>query len=169
VFNTNPALVQWTDGTNSGTISYPPPANPPGTVDNPLLVEPNAEGKIVFTMTLWRPQRSAFPGENGPFIDIGRLTYTVSSPSLPEASFGPGGNQQRLGVCNKSLVDDQGDAPANPSRRLTFSIDLTECLNGKNEEEVVDTWDSGELFDLTLQARTRVGDNGGQRIFLKRK
>lgn len=187
VFNTHPALVAWSDGKNAGTISYPAPADPPGSQQNPILVEPDAQGHIVFTMTIWRPQRASFPNEPGAFVDIGHLAYPISSPSLPQEDFG-GPSQQRLGTCNASTIsssdpdlkapssdreggwiDQSDDAPPSPTRTLSFSIDLTQCLNGKNEEEVVDTWDSGELFDLTLQAKTRVGDNGGQRIFLKRK
>lgn len=189
VFNTTPAVIAYTDGQNPGTIGYPTGANPPGSERNPIMVEPNAQGEIVFTMTIWRPQRTAFPNESGEFIDLGHLGYPISSPSLPfKGQGGGGGGSDRLGSCRRDTystsdpnlkvptddqlagpVDQSGDAPPSPGRTLTFSINLTQCLDGRNEENVKATWDKGETFDLTLQAKTPVGDNGGQRLFLQRK
>jgi hypothetical protein len=140
-FNTVPALASWTDGSTSGTIDYPAGPNPPGSQENPIVVEGNSQGHVVFEMTFWRPQRAAFPGESGEFIDVGRLRYS-------------------FGGCPGPKTDQSADAPAGPSRTLSLSVDLTTCLG---------SFDSGQTVGLELKAQTAGADASSQRLFLQRK
>jgi hypothetical protein len=99
-----------------------------------------SSGKI--TLTFWRPQRAALPGEAGSFYDIGHLHYGVPMQ---------GGNRElgcgaqfysnlssTLAVSQSSqdqfynglfpLHDTADDSPSNPANQLSFTVDLAGCM-----------------------------------------
>lgn len=175
VFNTVPALHTWSDSAGgSGTVSYPvaAPSGPgtggPGTMSNPFPVAPGPNGHVVLTLTFWRPQRSGIAGAGEPaFMDIGHLayhsephvlsggpspavtcpasSYSTSDPSLVPGTFGIGGMEG-------DLVDQADDAPANPAKTLTYSLDLTACFSANGA-----TLSSGNIVGLDISARTTAG------------
>ena len=178
VFNTTPALTSWTStGGQSGSVTYPVAAGAPGTSLNPFVVSAGGDGNVVVSMTFWRPQRRAIAGagETGDFIDIGHLhwssrlitagqsqqvldcpgAYATSDPNLsPVSASDPIGG----------LIDGAGDAPADASHTLSFSLNITSCLAAKGV-----AFNSGDTVQLEIVARSQTaGDNSAQQVFFKR-
>jgi len=178
VFNTTPALTSWTStGGQSGSVTYPVAAGAPGTSSNPFVVTSGADGNVVVSMTVWRPQRRAIAGagETGDFMDIGHLhwssrlipagqnqqvldcpgAYSTNDPNLSPASA-----NDPIG----GLIDGAGDAPANPSNRLSYSLNISSCLAAKGV-----AFNPGDTVQLEIAARSQTaGDNSAQQVFFKR-
>jgi hypothetical protein len=174
VFSTTPALMSWSAGGASGTVTYPVAPGAPGTRESPIVV-PGA-GDAIVTMTFWRPQRAAIPGsgEGAGWIDIGRLKYTADVPNgagAPGSPPGPGpGNcpaatysvtDPSLSVGADGVVDSAADRPADPANTLTFSVNLTQCLGAAG-------WAPGQTLQVDIQARSEFGDNAAQLIIFQR-
>jgi hypothetical protein len=121
VFATVPALFSYDDGVrNAPTVSYPVA---PST-RFPVAARP--DGSIVLTLTLWRPQRRAIPGEPGVWTDLGGLTYSVPrivNPELPGDQQFPG-----AGPCAGGVQDSARDRPASPANTVSYTLDVTRCL-----------------------------------------
>jgi hypothetical protein len=136
-FGTVPALAAWSDGSRQTTVTYPVPRGGEGTSESPYRSKQYPNGTLTFTV--WRPQRRSFPaaGEQGDWIDVGRLLYSA-------AGFleGPAGGD-RVWTCPTSaystrdpnlvlesdgLRDLRSDSPLDPAQRLTFSVDIGACL-----------------------------------------
>jgi hypothetical protein len=138
-FLTVPALASYDSGAGTQAVSYPAAQNAPGTQSNPIML---ASGRV--TMSIWRPQRAALPGEAGSFFDIGHLHYgtpvTVQGGSR-EAGCGAqfySGLSPTLQVSQGAqddvynqlfpLHDTAGDAPASAANQISFTLDLAGCL-----------------------------------------
>jgi hypothetical protein len=144
VFQTVPAIVSYSDGQGNGaTISYPvAPPDPqtgmgsgPGTRGNPLPVRAGSDGRVLVTLTFWKPQRPALAGESGSWIDLGRTVYGANISDIglvcPGESYveHPGLSLARFPWrLEPSLLDESADQSANPATTLRFTLDLTRCL-----------------------------------------
>ena len=124
------------------------------------------------TLTFWRPQRKAAPGEAaspGGWVDIGGLWYAVG-PSAPKQSIdGPEvGTASVVGAISNvrangatvppppwegGVLDPAADLPADPGDTISFTLDLATCYS---------SWPgltSGAFFTVGLQAMGGYGDN----------
>jgi hypothetical protein len=124
------------------------------------------------TLTFWRPQRKAGPGEpaNGSgWVDIGRLWYSVDASAPKQDLSDPGtGTSSVVGAISNvtangaavppppwegGILDPAGDLPADPGDTISFTLDLAECYSA---------WPSltsGAFFTLGIQALSGYGDN----------
>lgn len=191
IFQTTPAIVAYSDGTQQGTISYPVAPGSPGTgVEHPLDLAAGPDGHVVAHLTFWRPQRRGIPGTgNGDFVDMGGLVYDVTMNNAPFSRSGQSAPQsppqKGPGECPPGtysatsaslnpvetdpvvgfgfLRDTATDRPPDPANTLGFSIDLTACLAAAAE-----TWDVGQLLTLTVQAKDATFDHANQFVMLRR-
>jgi hypothetical protein len=128
-FLTAPAMASYDAGGGAQPVSYPVAPGAPGTMGNPIRM---SSGKL--TLSLWRPQRAALPGETGSFYDIGHLHYGLPiSTQSGQASCGAqffSGLSPTLQVdqSSQALQDSAADAPANSGARIGFTLDLASCL-----------------------------------------
>ena len=136
-FLTVPAVASYDAGAGTESISYPSTQNAVGTPSNPIMM---SAGKI--TLTAWRPQRAALPGEAGSFYDIGHLHYGIPiqagnrevgcgapfysnlSPTLEVSQ----SSQDQFYNGLFPLHDTADDAPSNTGRKISFTFDLAGCL-----------------------------------------
>lgn len=124
------------------------------------------------TLTFWRPQRKAVPGEAASsrgWVDIGGLWYALEA-SVPRQSMDdPGtGTASVVGAVSNVIangapvppspweggfLDPAADLPADPGDTVSFTFDLARCYS---------SWPSlasGAFFNIGLQARGGYGDN----------
>jgi hypothetical protein len=186
IFATAPTLMSWSDGAgHSANITYPVP--PPYTGSPPsntrmregFKVGAGPGGDVVLTLTFWRPQRQAIPGEEGQWIDMGGLLYGAAPQNLgsppgprdcpstayssahpelaPEGSIGP----------TAGFRDRAGDRSANAANTLTFSLNITQCLAAHGL-----VWNTGEPLEIAINARSgtppAAQDIASQRLFFLR-
>ena len=161
-------------------VVYPADPGDPGTSDNGFPVGDSAQDAdqdVELTLELWRPQRTPIEGElcpppDGPacaptqWIDIGGLSHSVwvlaigtfpstfvgqpcppstlasSDPDLLPPS--PGGTEPF------AFIDLAADGPAHPDNRLTYALNLTQCLTSLG---VAGQWTAGEQVTLDFRAR----------------
>jgi hypothetical protein len=176
VFATVPALASYDDDGLGGkpptSLAYP---YPPGFAHD-LLVAPRPSGDpfagdVVVTLTFWRPQRRRIandpvlqPGDSPTWTDIGGLYYGAGTAGL----VGPCGQRAFLPEDDPSLTDlppplpgSQGavaggggfadvalDRPANPNNKLTYTLNLTECLRSGGKESLFDEAGEVRLFGI---------------------
>lgn len=173
VFNTTPALVSYSDDAgNSGAPSYPGAAGAPGNQGNGFPVDdgPDPDSDVELTLTFWRPQRKPIAQEAGPWIDLGHLTYSVSTafqgpgeerpapgPGCPLSSYSEsdpnlspftsriGGPESNVDTWRSGLRDSANDQLANPANTLTFTLNLSECLAANSF-----TFNSGNEWGISL-------------------
>jgi hypothetical protein len=136
-FVTVPAVASYDAGSGAQALAYPVAAGAPGTLANPIRM---SSGEI--TVSLFRPQRAALPGEPGELVDVGRLHYGVAvrppggqpvgcasqyytglSPSLQveEDTQDPTGKVL-------PLRDTTEDGPPNAASQISFTLNLAGCL-----------------------------------------
>ena len=193
-FNTTPALMRWSSGSDSATVSYPvdpgapvtpgPPGGPPGsgapgTQSNPWPIGGGA-GDVVLTLTFWRPQRSGIAGAGEPaFMDVGHLAYSsnpyVLSRSGTQPLTCPASSYSKRDphlVPNpdthvNGFVDQANDAPASPANTLTYSLDLTACFaaNGATLSSSDEVKD--DIFARTAMSASGLSDTTGQTFAFK--
>jgi hypothetical protein len=127
MFNTTPAAKAWSDSAgDSGTFAYAVPSGAPGTLNNPLALHRDADGKVKMTFTFWRPQRKAIPGagEGEGFVDVGGLEYQVNMPNAPSgatpAAVPPGPLMRGAGSCPLATLSSSG-----PQLRPTPPFSMT--------------------------------------------
>jgi hypothetical protein len=182
VLPTQAALVSYSDGQGNGTpVSYPVAAGGPGTQGNGLPVTANENGDIVLTLTFWRPQRIAIPGEPGTWTDVGGLhymawpdvtldgdldhspcppsAYSTSDPELTIISRPRPADHPPIGAA----VDSSTDQPPDSANTLTYSINLTRCLDQWSAPK----WLPGEEHEIAFMAETSAlsGDKTVVRVF----
>jgi len=192
VFTTVPAITAYSDSAgDAGTISYPDTTGL-GTQNNPLKVKAGANGDVVATFTVLRPQRPGVAGAGeSTFMDIGHLGYELDyatapvpgsttvgstlSPQCPTSSYSnpsstltaSAGTTGGFGPPPGSdwLVDSAADAPANPANTMSFSIDLTACLASKG----VTSFPVGQpvTFDLSANSQSSL-DHANQTFVVQR-
>jgi hypothetical protein len=192
VFATVPALVSYRDTTMvaPATLSYPhdPAAGP----DLPVSAPSGQD--VAVTLTFWRPQRRRIPndpepqsGESATWTDSGGRDYGIGTAGLvgpcPQSAFsdpksepvpnvltlpppGPPGSQGPVqgGGGFRDLALDQ---PANPNNRLTFTLNITECLRSGGRESLFDQ--SGETLLLQLRAFVQGGGSADQTLSFRRQ
>jgi hypothetical protein len=165
VFTSTPAVTSWSDGTSSHTVSYPVAAGAEGTAGTPAGVQANADGDIVLTFTLWRPQRPRIAPIEAKWMDLGGLGYSVDVPNAPSGGgTAPGTcpaaslseSDASLSADGDQLRDAAVDRAADPANTIAFTVNMTDCLGSGA------SWDVGETLKFDLQARTRDGDNAAQ-------
>jgi hypothetical protein len=180
VFATVPALASYSDTAgNSVTVSYPVATDGLGTMGNGFPVAAGADGKVILTLTFWRPQREPIPPEPGPWTDIGGLTYstvvqhlgtppagtTVQQP-CPQSSYSATPDQPLAPpeAGGPGLTDQRGDQPASAGNKLTYTLDLTHCLTSLGV-----SWSAGEAsihFGADV-SRPGVGAGASQTAWFK--
>jgi len=134
IFASVPALVGYDDGQgNSATISYPVAPTP--ALAEGLPVKAGPSGDVVVKLTFRRPQRTAIPGENGDWIDIGQLVYSApvgAGEGCPPSAFStddpnllpsPPPQPGAGGFSDQAL-----DRPADPANTFSFTLNMTQCL-----------------------------------------
>jgi len=171
VFNTVPALASYQfDAAAPTAMVYD--ANGVPANHSLLMVPPGAKE---VTLTWWRPQRRAAPGEAGMWIDMGGLSY--DAPLLGPAITGEGAeltgtysdvgayvsaasNGASIPVDSRGwgVVDPAADAPASVGNTMSMTLSL---------ERVFSEWATfgpGTRFELDLEARTAFGDLSSSRV-----
>ena len=169
-FVTTPAIVSYASGGPETRLSYPlPPGSPgccgqgEGTPDgNPIVLQSER-----LTLTFWRPQRPAFPGESGELIDMGGLSYGVV-PSVPGSPGELSCAGQYSGLSSTlsaqpstgllfPLRDSTPDSPPDPAGTLSFTVDLGACLRAAGIAP------AGRTIVLTLTAAGEPRQGGQDR------
>ena len=178
-FNTAPALKSYQFDTDAGPTDIVYDADGVQIRDGRRetggvqLEVPTAPVKAsTVTLTFWRPQRKAGPGEPASaagWVDIGSLWYAVGA-SLPRQDISdPGtGTSSVVGAISNvsangaavppppwegGILDPAGDLPADPGDTISFTFDLAGCYSSWS------TLTSGAFFTLGLQALSGYGDN----------
>lgn len=179
VFLTTPAFCSYQFDTDASptVISYD--ANgvaPVGMTSSSPIVVPSGASKV--TLTFWRPQREAVPGEVGNaegLIDIGGLTYS-SQVSVAQPPSGPpdtgthdptgaysnaiaNGVPITTGPTTTGLLDPASDAPASSTSTITFTLDLSKCYSHWA------SFVSGMTFTSGVGVETKYGDNTGRTLY----
>lgn len=170
-FSTGPALVQYSAGNVSGSISYPVTDGGVGTtVGNPIVL-----GSGAMTMTFFKPQRPPVEGAETTDVDNGNLFYglylspsgSTGSPLLckpseySDASSGLEKNSNSDTETINALFDTSADAAASSEHTISFTIDLATCLSRQG----VST--SGATVYIDLNATTRSGDQTSQSFYVR--
>jgi hypothetical protein len=129
-------------------------------------------GASRLTLTIWRPQRKAAPGEPagaGGWVDIGGLWYSVDLPGPPRMDFddpGSGTSDPRDAYSNATangvpappsqweggLLDPIADLPSDPANTISFTLDLAKCFSSWP------TLGPGAWFSMGLSAKGGYGD-----------
>jgi hypothetical protein len=171
VFNTVPALASYRFGDAAPTAMVYDAAGVPAN-RSVLSVPPGAK---TVTLTWWRPQRTAAPGEAGTWIDMGGLSYdapllgparTREGAELPGTHEATGayvsatsnGTSVPVSADGSGIVDPARDAPADAGNTVSVTLSL---------EKVFSDWASfgpGTTFELDLEARTAFGDLASSRV-----
>ncbi len=144
-----PAIKEYDAGSGAVTVDYaavsPTSGSIPGTSSgDPIVLSPSG----LLTVSFWRPQRQALRGDESGYIDWGNLNYglviddaqatcaglytlpTGSDLSEVPDALGTGGSPlAQNGAKLSPLQDSQGDRATDPSNLLTFTVDLSACLN----------------------------------------
>jgi hypothetical protein len=135
------------------------------------------QGANTVTLTFWRPQRRATPGEVGAdgWIDIGRLQYRVDIPngawvdghelSGTHRATGAYSNASANGIpitttpTDDGVIDPAADAAASSAHTVSFTVSLATCFSD---------WASfgpGTQFDFDIQAQSAFGDNAARKLY----
>lgn len=184
VFATVPALVSYDDDGPGGeaptALSYP---YAPG-VAHELPVDPRPAndpdaGDVVVTLKFWRPQRARIAsdpppqaGQSAEWTDIGGLGYVagLGAGECGASSFSEDDpnltNQLPLPFGAASVyTDSRPDQPANPNETLTFTMNITHCLESQGLGSSFD--ESGEVRGFFLIAAG--GGRADQTMSFKRQ
>ena len=177
VFATVPALASYSDTAgHAADIPYPVASEGLGTHGNGLAVARGANGDVVVTMDFWRPQRRAIADEacleSQPpcdWVDIGGLVYSAAIGHLGSPGTPPGGtavnqpcpqtafssSDAQVGATSfpgQLFTDLAIDHAANPDDRLTYTLNLTTCLNSLGV-----AWSLDDNLDIGFDAISAQG------------
>jgi hypothetical protein len=168
VFDSVPAIRSFDDGRGVQQIRYPIAENGPGSERSPIAIRLDRP----LTLTVWRPQRRAIPGEAGcPVaaracdepIDVGGLTYIVAGKSneperrtwhCPASAYSVPDDEDGLRPGRFGVTDLATDRPTSPERTITFSVDLRRCSNDGEGGD----WGGQPSRDVYVTAVSRYGD-----------
>jgi hypothetical protein len=155
------------------TITYPTSQDVYGSPQNPVMLSGDS-----LNLSFWRPQRAAFPGEAGSYVDMGHLHYGVGiavpsgTDSCPAGDFSElsstlsdapsSGNS--LYDASYPLVDSAADAPPSSANKLGLTLNLDNCLAADGQAT------SGKEIGVGLAAaddpRGGASDSGEQSIYV---
>jgi hypothetical protein len=180
-FASVPAVASIGTGTGAAAaaspqaITYPASPGVYGSLQNPVLLN----GGDSINLSLWRPQRAAFPGEAGSYVDLGHLHYGVGiavpdgtdncaasdfselSPTLGDT---PVSAAAAMYDASYPLVDSAADAPPNSANKLGFTLNLDRCLTADGQAT------AGSEIAVGLAAaddpRDAASDSGSQMIYV---
>jgi hypothetical protein len=147
VFSTAPALKSYSfdagDGQTHEVVYGANGMRPEGDM---AFTVPAGASKV--TLTFWRPQRKATPGEAasaGGWVDIGGLSYTMQLCAPRQNMDDPGtgtydasgaySNAVANGVpvvpnqWNNEVLDPALDLPSDPGHTISFTLDLAKCFS----------------------------------------
>lgn len=146
VFNTAPALKSYRFDTDTTTTEVVYGANGVRPEGDTQFTVPSDASKV--TLTFWRPQRKATPGEPasaGGWVDIGGLTYTMQLGAPRQNMDDPGtGTHDATGaysdavangvpvtpnMWNNDVLDPALDLPSDPGNTISFTLDLSKCFS----------------------------------------
>jgi hypothetical protein len=176
-FASVPAVSSIATGIGAGaspqTIAYPASQDVYGSPQNPVMLSGDS-----LNLSFWRPQRAAFPGEAGPYVDMGHLHYGVGI-AVPDGSDScPAGDFSELSStlsdapssgnsfydASYPLVDSAADAPPSSANKLGFTLNLDSCLGADGQAT------SGKEIGVGLAAaddpRGGASDSGEQSIYV---
>ncbi len=174
---TVPAVSSIGEGTGAAAasgaqpITYPASPTVYGSPQNPVMLTGDS-----LNLSFWRPQRAAFPGETGPYVDMGHLHYGLGieasngTLSCPASDYS--GLSSTLGPAPASndtfyddaypLLDSAADAAPAASNELGFTVNLINCLNANSQPT------TGREINVSLNAaddsRNGSSDSGQQSI-----
>lgn len=181
VFHTTPALKTVAiTGKSTETVDYA--VTPIKGQRGNCFIAP-ATGDVILTVTAWRPQRPGVDGESQ-YVDLGNSIYTFDIPNgactgntgLGCAPQGPGNctpasysttDPNLATTTNDGVQDSKGDTNADSTNTLTFTVNVTQCLNAASSGAV--SWASGQTLFIDFQARSKVGDNAAQKFCVTRE
>jgi hypothetical protein len=155
------------------TIAYPASQDVYGSPQNPVMLNGDS-----LNLSFWRPQRAAFPGEPGSYVDMGHLHYGVGiavpngTDNCPASDFSElsstlsdtpaSGNS--LYDASYPLVDSAADAPPSSANKLGFTLNLDNCLVADGQPA------SGKEIGVGLAAaddpRGGASESGEQSIYV---
>ena len=146
VFNTAPALKSYRFDTDTTTTEVVYGANGVRPEGDMQFIVPSGASKV--TLTFWRPQRKATPGEPASasgWVDIGGLTYTMQLVAPRQSMDDPGtGTADATGaysdavangvpvapnMWNNGVLDPALDLPSDPQNTISFTLDLSKCFS----------------------------------------
>lgn len=169
VFNTVPAIASYSDTEgDSGTIAYPDTSGF-GEMNNPIKAAAGANGDVVVSFTVFRPQRPGIPGAGEPaFMDLGNLKYAIgdtgSKPaSCPASAYSDLSPTLSL-VANplgSTLVDSASDQPASPTNTISFTVDLTQCYIASGPA----SFPVGQSATFTLTSTSQSSNDHASQLF----
>lgn len=161
-------------------VVYPADPGDPGTPGAGFPVADSSQDSdddVELTLELWRPQRTPIEGERCPppdgppcapaqWIDIGGLSHSVwvfKIGTFPSTFIGQPCPPSALASSDPDLlppspegtepfafIDLAADGPANPDNRLTYVLNLTQCLTSLG---VGSQWTAGEEVTIDFRAR----------------
>lgn len=136
-FITSPAVISYNAGAGAQTVSYPISAGAAGTNESNPIVMTSQQ----LALTLYKPQRATLPGENGDYMDIGRLHYGIPL-EVDGKEFGCANNYSGLSSTLSNtgtgsdfatqlfpLSDSANDQAPSPSDTVSFTIDIGACAS----------------------------------------
>jgi hypothetical protein len=97
-------------------------------------------------------------------MDIGNLKWQarlVTPQRVIDCHAGYSTTDPQLTPTGDGLQDTTADAPASPTRTLSYSLNATACLGGAV------SWTSGQTMQLELVARASAGDNSSQQVYFR--
>jgi hypothetical protein len=170
VFNTAPALKSYQFNTDAAATEGVYDADGVRPEGDLLFTVPTGASSV--TLTFWRPQRKAVPGETasvGGWVDMGGLWYGLECVPPRDTSSGDlvGTSDVSVAISNGvangvpvapslwqgGVLDPAADAPANPANTISFTLDMAKCYSSWA------TLDSGTSLQIGLKASGAYGDD----------
>jgi len=164
VFGTVPALAAWSDGTTGAQVGYPVAHDGPGTQRSPIALHRAADGHYHLTMSVWPPQGNL----TGAYQTLGWLEYVVAGRAngpgketwrCPPQAYSGLNATSALGT--QGVIDKRVDRPLDRADMVTFTTDLTLCMESSGRG----TWGPGspsqEVFVAGLSALNDASEGVG--------
>jgi hypothetical protein len=178
VFNTAPALKSYRFDTDAATTEVVYGANGVRPEGDMQFTVPSGASKV--TLTFWRPQRKATPGEPanaGGWVDIGGLAYTMQLVAPRQNMDDPGsGTADATGaysdavangvpvtpnMWNNDVLDPALDLPSDPGNTISFTLDLSKCFSSWSSLR------SGAWFQAGLVGKAGQNDEASIGLWFK--
>lgn len=178
-FATVPAVASIGEGSGAAAaadpqpIAYPAGSDVYGSVNNPVMLSGDS-----LNLSFWRPQRAAFPGEAGRYLDMGHLHYGVGlavpngtdscatsdfsdlSSTLSDAP----STGESMYDASYPLIDNAADAAPSSANQLGFTVNLDACLAADGQATTGDEIVAGVA--AADDPRNGASDSGSQSIYV---